>query len=195
MYGFKFSKEDHVALIQLLFSVLNIPDLEPWLVTKTASVLVSLMKRKELLTPEDLSIEWKPLYKLFDRLMYSPYEALGMMQFPPSLENSLRSLIRCSRAYFPEGSTQEMLDEWRPLMCPFDVTMGIAVSYFEMFLPTFDCYDKRESTYLLWFDELMSFWKTCNNGPPWEAVSMLTYDLYNLSLANPRQFINIAQQI
>ena len=65
-----------------------------------------------------------------------------------------------------------MLDEWRPLMCPFDVTMGIAMSYFEMFLPTFDCYDKKETTYLLWFDELMSFWKTCNNGPPWEAVSM-----------------------
>ena len=62
-----------------------------------------------------------------------------------------------------------MLDEWRPLMCPFDVTMGIAMSYFEMFLPTYDCYDKRETTYELWFDEFMSFWKTCNNGPPWEA--------------------------
>ena len=82
---------------------------------------------------------------------------------------TLRSLIRCSRAYFPEGSTKEMLEEWRPLMCPFDVTMGKAMSYFEMFLPTFDCYEKRESTYLLWFDEFMAFWSACNNGPVWEA--------------------------
>ena len=86
------------------------------------------------------------------------------------MEQTLKTLIRCSRAYFPEGSTQKMLDEWRPLMCPFDVTMGVAMSYFEMFLPTFDCYDKRETTYLLWFDEFMSFWTTCSNGPPWEAV-------------------------
>ena len=83
MYGFKFSKEDHVALINLLLSVIHIPDLEPWLVNKTASILVSLMKRKELLDRNDLLIEWKPLYLLFDRLMYSSYEALGMISFPP----------------------------------------------------------------------------------------------------------------
>jgi proteasome activator subunit 4 len=29
-----------------------------------------------------------------------------------------------------------MLEEWRPLMCPFDVTMQKAISYFEIFLPT-----------------------------------------------------------
>ena len=38
--------------------------------------------------------------------------------------------------YFSEDATQEMLDEWRPLMCPFDVTMLKALFYFELFLPT-----------------------------------------------------------
>lgn len=38
--------------------------------------------------------------------------------------------------YFPADATAEMLEEWRPLMCPFDVTMQKAVSYFEIFLPT-----------------------------------------------------------
>lgn len=38
--------------------------------------------------------------------------------------------------YFSEASTQEMLDEWLPLMCPFDVTMHKAVAYLELFLPT-----------------------------------------------------------
>ena len=85
-----------------------------------------------------------------------------------SLDMSLKSLIRCCRTYFADTATQEMLDEWRPLMCPFDVTMGKAMCYFEMFLPTFDCFDKREKTYQLWFNEFMSFWSTCSNGPPWE---------------------------
>ena len=33
-------------------------------------------------------------------------------------------------------STQEMLNEWRPLMCIYDVSMEKAISYFELFLPT-----------------------------------------------------------
>lgn len=42
----------------------------------------------------------------------------------------------CSYRYFSESATEEMLDEWRPLFCPFDVTMQRAISYFELFLPT-----------------------------------------------------------
>jgi len=38
--------------------------------------------------------------------------------------------------YFSEDSTQEMLDEWRPLMCPYDVTFSKAMFYFSLFLPT-----------------------------------------------------------
>lgn len=29
-----------------------------------------------------------------------------------------------------------MLDEWRPLLCPYDVTFGKAMFYFSLFLPT-----------------------------------------------------------
>ncbi len=42
----------------------------------------------------------------------------------------------CVHSYFPESATQEMLDEWRPLLCPFDVTMQKAIGYYELFLPT-----------------------------------------------------------
>ncbi len=63
-----------------------------------------------------------------------------------------------------------MLDEWRPLMCPFDVTMAKAMGYFEMFLPTLDVADRADSTYRLWFGEFMSFWDACSNAPPWEPV-------------------------
>lgn len=38
--------------------------------------------------------------------------------------------------YFPASSTREMLDEWRPLLCVFDVVMQKAVSNMELFLPT-----------------------------------------------------------
>lgn len=38
--------------------------------------------------------------------------------------------------YFPVASTREMLAEWRPLLCVFDVVMQKAISNMELFLPT-----------------------------------------------------------
>jgi proteasome activator subunit 4 len=86
------------------------------------------------------------------------------------MESTLRQLIRVSRVYFAENTTSEMLDEWRPLLCPFDVTMGKAMGYFEMFLPTFNVKERTASTYDLWFDEFLGFWDACYNSPPWEPV-------------------------
>ena len=86
---------------------------------------MTLLKKRELIGPEDgLTLEWRPIYEVYERLLYSKDEAMGMVHYPPSLEANLRSAIRCCRPYFPPGATQEMLDEWRPLMCPYDVTMG-----------------------------------------------------------------------
>ena len=45
------------------------------------------------------------------------------------MDNTLRAIIRSSRPYFAPNATQEMLDEWRPLMCPLDVAMGKAMIY------------------------------------------------------------------
>ena len=63
------------------------------------------------------------------------------------LYSRLFSLCECARVcvcvcvcefprYFPASSTQEMLDEWRPLLCVFDTVMQKAISNMELFLPT-----------------------------------------------------------
>ena len=78
----KFSKEDHISLIQLLMSVISMPDLDPWMVNRTATTLVTLLRKKDLLEPSDLTIHWKILYNLYERLFYSPHQALGMIQYP-----------------------------------------------------------------------------------------------------------------
>ena len=92
-----------------------------------------------------------------------------------SIETNLRSAIRCCRPYFPPSATQEMLDEWRPLMCPYDVTMAKAFVYFNIFLPTFNVLEFREKAFDLWFAEFMGFWGACSNSPPWEATLMSLY--------------------
>jgi proteasome activator subunit 4 len=82
LYGLKFPLTDHVALIKLLFSVIFIPDLEPFVINHVGSCLVSLLKKRELLTGEQLELDWRPLHSLYDTTMQSKREALGLVKIP-----------------------------------------------------------------------------------------------------------------
>ena len=88
------------------------------------------------------------------------------------IDSNLRTLVRCCRDYFPEGSTQEMLDEWRPMM-GYGKAMIRAMNYLELFLPTFNCFHRKDSTYRLWFEEIMTFWQG-SHLPRWSV------SIYNL---------------
>uniref|UniRef100_A0A8C8I491 Uncharacterized protein n=1 Tax=Oncorhynchus tshawytscha TaxID=74940 RepID=A0A8C8I491_ONCTS len=169
LYGRKFSKEDHVLFIQLLYELITIDKLEISMMQGLARLLINLLKKRELLSREDLELPWRPLYELQDRILYSKTEHLGLNWFPNSVENVLKTLVRSCRPYFPETATQEMLEEWRPLLCPFDVTMQRAIGYFELFLPTTLPPELHHKGFKLWFDELISLWVAVQNLPGWEV--------------------------
>ncbi|XP_039595074.1 proteasome activator complex subunit 4A isoform X2 [Polypterus senegalus] len=167
--GRKFSKEDHILFIKLLYELVTIPKLEISMMQGFARLLVNLLKKKELLSREDLELPWFPLYEMLERILYSKTEHLGLNWFPNSVENVLKTLVKSCRPYFPENATQEMLQEWRPLMCPFDVTMQKAISYFELFLPTTLPPELHHKGFKLWFDELIDLWGSVQNLPGWEG--------------------------
>ncbi|XP_035255301.1 proteasome activator complex subunit 4A isoform X2 [Anguilla anguilla] len=169
LYGRKFSKEDHVLFIKLLYELVTIPKLEISMMQGFARLLINLLKKKELLSREDLELPWRPLYELQERILYSKTEHLGLNWFPNSVENVLKTLVKSCRPYFPESCTQEMLDEWRPLLCPFDVTMQRAISYFELFLPTTLPPELHHKGFKLWFTELIELWASVQNLPGWEV--------------------------
>nr|DBA27145.1 TPA: hypothetical protein GDO54_011320 [Pyxicephalus adspersus] len=133
LYGRKFSKEDHVLFVKLLYELVTIPKLEISMMQGFARLLVSLLN---------------------------------------SVEGVLKTLVKACRPYFPEDATAEMLEEWRPLMCPFDVTMQKAISYFELFLPTSLPPELHHKGYKLWFDEFMGLWLSVQNLPQWEGHLM-----------------------
>uniref|UniRef100_A0A671S9F1 Proteasome activator complex subunit 4A-like n=1 Tax=Sinocyclocheilus anshuiensis TaxID=1608454 RepID=A0A671S9F1_9TELE len=168
LYGRKFSKEEHVHFVKLLYELVTIPKLEISMMQSFARLLITLLKKKVLLSREDLELPWRPLYELQDRILYSKTEHLSLNWFPSSVEAVLKALIKNCR-YFPESATQEMLDEWRPLMCPFDVTMQKAMGYFELFLPTTLPPELHDKGFKLWFDEFISLWVSVQNLPSWEV--------------------------
>uniref|UniRef100_A0A8C2H092 Proteasome activator subunit 4b n=1 Tax=Cyprinus carpio TaxID=7962 RepID=A0A8C2H092_CYPCA len=169
LYGRKFSKEDHVLFIKLLYELVTIPKLDISMMQNFARLLINLLKKKELLSRDDLELPWRPLYDLYESILYSKTEHLGLNWFPNSVENVLKTVVKSCRLYFPESATQEMLDEWRPLLCPFDVTMQKAISYFELFLPTIMPPEQHHKGFKLWFDEMMDLWVSVQNLPAWEG--------------------------
>ena len=74
------------------------------------------------------------------------------------------------RPYFSADATQEMLAEWRPLLCPLDLTFGQAVNLMELFLPTIGAGINADNTYKVWLEEMTGFWKACGNHPVWEPA-------------------------
>ncbi|XP_046888598.1 proteasome activator complex subunit 4B-like [Hypomesus transpacificus] len=169
LYGRRFSKEDHIVFIKLLYELVTLPNLEPHMMQSFARLLINLLKKKELLSRDDLELPWRPLYALCEKVFHSKTEHLGLIWFPNSLENLLKAMVKSCRLYFPASSTQEMLDEWRPLLCVFDVIMQKAVSYMELFLPTIMPPEEHAQGFRLWFDELMSLWVSVQSQPNWEG--------------------------
>ncbi len=43
--------------------------------------------------------------------------------------------MRSCRPYFSATATQEILDEFRPWLCPFDSAFSDAMCYLDLFLP------------------------------------------------------------
>ncbi|XP_044171551.1 proteasome activator complex subunit 4-like [Acropora millepora] len=168
LYGRKFSKEDHLNFVHIFFELTCAPNLDPQYVIAFGHVLIQLLKKRELLSRDDLVLPWRPLYDLVEFTFYSKYEVVGLKKHPLKLEETVKHVVRVSRVYFSEESTQEMLDEWRPLMCPYDVTFGKAMFFFSLFLPTTLPPEKHDKSIKLWFDELLGIWQSCTNSARWE---------------------------
>jgi len=173
MFGLKFSKEDHILFIKLIYEILTIPNLEPHLIFRFSTCLTWLLKKKELISREDLTLQWRPLFDIYDRLMCSSNACIGLYKFSSNTENALSDLLIVARVYFELTATQEMLELWRPQLCPFDtVAIQNGMELLDTFLPSVFLPHEISSGYKLWLDEFMDLWKTCHNAPAWEPSMM-----------------------
>ena len=183
LYGLKFSKEDHIKFVRLAWELLISPDMEPRLMEVFTRVLLCLLKKRSLLTPADLSLDWRPLYKIYDELI-SHNVAMNMKSFPADFDKSLKMLIKLARSYFPLSATAEILAEFRPQFCPHDPSMGRAIGHLVLFLPTYFVQKQEreqeadgeetwerlsDPPYTQWLEELLAFWRACPNSPSWEG--------------------------
>jgi proteasome activator subunit 4 len=117
---------------------------------KFSNVFFFVFRKTRLITRDDLTIDWRQLYSWAKVILHNhdePYSLVSMSKlvfyshlvFLSSLlsdiENSLFYCVRGCRPYFSATATQEILDEFRPLLCPFDSAFSDTIRIFELFLP------------------------------------------------------------
>ncbi|KAG7204017.1 hypothetical protein KM043_001879 [Ampulex compressa] len=173
LYGLRFSKEDHILFIKLIYELITAPNLDTCMIQIDPSLLIELLKRQELISPDELQLPWRPLYELTRRIRKSKKVTMGMIRYSLELPNVLCNLAHVAKPYFPINATQEILDELRPMLCPYDNgTMIEAVEALEWYLPVTLRQEHHSFGYQLWFEEFMTLWTTCYNAPHWEHSMM-----------------------
>lgn len=167
LYGQRFTLEDHVFFAETMYMVFTLSEnVDPLTLERVGTVLVYLLKKKYLLEKK-LVLDWKPLFDLYYYYEDSSLAVRGLVKPQAGLKSQIKVIIKYARSYFSPESTQEMLDLWRPLLCPYDRSMSNGMKYLATFLPTTTSVDPDKG-WKLWFDELMDMWLAFGNSPSWE---------------------------
>ncbi|RWS28736.1 proteasome activator complex subunit-like protein [Leptotrombidium deliense] len=170
LYGRHFSKNDHIYLVNLFLEVVIVPGLDPRKVHWFIVVLYDLLKKHELLSPDDLVIQWRPLYDLYTNMFYNSKETYGLHIVPDNFEFTFKLFLRKARLYFPLTATREILDELKPLLCVYNnYSISKATTLLNLFLPTLLKPEDHDNGFKLWFDDLLALWDTSQNNTQWET--------------------------
>ncbi|KAL2630922.1 hypothetical protein R1flu_015608 [Riccia fluitans] len=119
-----------------------------------------------------LTIEWKPLYRLIYDTHFKrriSYEGLALKQYH---QDTIVSLVRSSRRFFPAGSVAEIWDEFRPALDDLSHNSALeGVSFIDLFMPTkLEKLTETDRVTLAskWFEECLHLWAALPNSHYWD---------------------------
>ncbi|KAL7303557.1 hypothetical protein TKK_0003717 [Trichogramma kaykai] len=162
LYDMRFTKEDHIALIKLLYELTTIPNLETGLIVSFAYRLFLLLKKDHLISPDELELPWKPLYKLYWDFENLKSKLIKLDRLHPMTKSIVKAVIRLAKIYFPTSATEEILDEIKPMLSPNNHSIMVVTKTMEIFLPTCTLPKHHSKSFELWLHEFMNMWEDHN---------------------------------
>uniref|UniRef100_A0A915A5Y9 Proteasome activator Blm10 mid region domain-containing protein n=2 Tax=Parascaris univalens TaxID=6257 RepID=A0A915A5Y9_PARUN len=159
----RFHREDHIRFVRFAYSLILEKDLNHRIVHKACSLIKSLIN-EEILNRKHLTLEWRPLYKLYTEIAYERNER--------NLDVSVvKDVAFTVKEFFPLSATGEILSEIRPYVDVWnDYAMERFIGLFAAFVPlkmSIDEHNKYGAA--LWFDELWYFYNLVEMNSSWEC--------------------------
>jgi proteasome activator subunit 4 len=125
---------------------------------------MALVKKKEKL---DVVFDWKPLYKIVNETYFSKYRKA--VYTPKDHGSAIIELVRKIKRYFAPEATDEILNEFRPLLCVHDHLLFKAQGFLSVLLPT------TTPRAIAWMDEMMTVWDWVGLYPTWDQSFMVLF--------------------
>ena len=174
LYGLHITKQDHIYLVKLLCQVATSLDLEPSLCSRTLGILTDNLLRGFYLEPEDVVIEWRPLYDLYFKYHFGYDSNRQFLVHERSIDGMVTKAVLLLQKFFPLSATREILAEAKKLLVPTSLIHSVAIRIVILFLPTYSPLGKESETYGLWFEELMDTWTENMNLETNEDLDLLS---------------------
>ena len=129
-------------------------------------------RHKKRLDPEDLELEWRPLYNMIEKALYPKNRQRAMVSESKFMAAVLR-LVGHAQRFFPPNATEEILQEILPKFTTHSIPEAIrAQGYLVLFLPVdyLPQHTKHAQDYL---PTIFSLWSIYTNSSIYD--SQFTY--------------------
>ncbi|UJR08489.1 hypothetical protein I4U23_012756 [Adineta vaga] len=168
LYGYYFTKIDHLKLVDLYLSMLSITNLDYSIAKLCFTVLERLLRKPKLITRDDLIIDWRILSRWIKLIHNNHDKTHGLITIPKDISIPLFCCVRRCSPYFTLTATREILDEFRPQLYFNDWTIMETMKILQMILPVNLPPAMHDHGYKLWLNEFFEIWNTLYNRTVWE---------------------------
>ncbi|GAB4849826.1 hypothetical protein Ancab_004625 [Ancistrocladus abbreviatus] len=158
--------EDVRALVEYGLQVFHISSKKLFVQVRWGNVLVKILNKygKKL----SLTVQWQPLYETLVRTHFTRSTGPEGWRIKQRHFETLTSLVRSCRRFFPPGSASEIWSEFSPhLENPWHNSSFEGSGFVRLFLPT--NLDNREFFSEDWVGDFIIAWNSVPNSPFWNS--------------------------
>ncbi|CAO3568761.1 unnamed protein product [Mortierella alpina] len=129
-------KETRIAFAKVFWELTIAPGMDVTMVEAWSVFCRRLIKKKDLIGPKDLTLPWRPIYDILERILFPKNRQRALLSESKRMSRIVR-LVDEAQRFFPPEAAGEILEEFIPKMDSSNLPELLkAQSYLCTFLPT-----------------------------------------------------------